>query len=67
MEIVWNNGSGSSYGSTYSNGDIIGVYLDLDNNKLYFAKNGAIQNSGTGISITDPASTDTGILFFFCK
>jgi hypothetical protein len=61
---IYNNGSGSSYGSTYTTGDIIGVYLDLDHNKLYFAKNGAIQNSGTGISITDPASTDTGNYFF---
>jgi hypothetical protein len=61
---IWNNSSSSSYGSTYTTGDIIGVYLDLDNNKLYFAKNGTIQNSGTGISITDPASTDTGNYFF---
>ena len=42
--------------STYTAGDIIGVYLDLDNNKLYFAKNGTIENSGTGVSITAPAS-----------
>ena len=41
--------------STYTAGDIIGVYLDLDNNKLYFAKNGTIENSGTGVSITAPA------------
>ena len=61
---IYNNGSGSSYGSTYTTGDIIGVYLDLDNNKLYFAKNGAIQNSGTGISITASGSTDTGNYFF---
>ena len=39
------------------------MYLDLDNNKLYFAKNGTIQNSGTGISITDPASTPNGVYF----
>ena len=42
--------------STYTAGDIIGVYLDLDNNKLYFAKNGTIENSGTGVSITAPSS-----------
>ena len=41
--------------STYTAGDIVGVYLDLDNNKLYFAKNGTIENSGTGVSITAPA------------
>ena len=47
-----NAGDTPSWGSTYTTGDIIGVYLDLDNSKLYFAKNGTIQNSGTGISLT---------------
>ena len=60
-----NDSGSSSYGDSYTTGDIIGVYLDLDNNKLYFAKNGTIQNSGTGISITAPASTSTGN-YFFC-
>ena len=43
----------TSYGNTYTAGDIIGVYMDLDNNKLYFAKNGTLQDSGTGITIDD--------------
>ena len=60
----YTNGSAVTYGDSYDQGDIIGVYLDLDNNKLYFAKNGALQNSGTGISITDPASTPLGHYFF---
>ena len=69
-----NNSSSSSYGNTYSSNDIIGVALDLDNNKLYFSKNGVWQNSGdptsgatgTGaISITAPSSTNTGF-YFFC-
>nr|BAR37965.1 lectin domain containing protein [uncultured Mediterranean phage uvMED] len=60
------NNTSSSYASTYTNGDIIGVAMDLDNNKLYFSKNGTWQNSGvptsgstgTGaISIIAPAST----------
>ena len=59
-----NNDTNNSYGSSFTTGDVIGVYLDLDNNKLYFAKNGTIQNSGTGISITDPASTSRGAYFF---
>ena len=42
------------YGNTYTAGDIIGIALDLDNNKLYFAKNGTWQNSG------DPTSGSTG-------
>ena len=62
---VYNNESNSSYGDTFTTGDIIGVYLDLDNNKIYWAKNGTVQNSGTGVSITDPASTNTGN-YFFC-
>jgi len=53
-------GSGSTYGDTYTDGDIIGVYLDLTANKLYFAKNGTVQNSGTGLSITAAASTTGG-------
>ena len=50
---VKNNGSTLS-GSfdSYSSGDIIGVYADLDNNKLYFSKNGTLQNSGTGLTLT---------------
>ena len=62
-KIYNNTDGGTSYGSTYTSGDILGMYLDLDNNKLYFAKNGTIQNSGTGISITDPASTPNGVYF----
>ncbi len=46
--------STSNYGNTYAPGDIIGVALDLDNNKLYFSKNGTFQNSG------DPTSGSTG-------
>ena len=62
---VYSSGTGATYGNTYSNGNIIGVYLDLDNNKLYFSINGTLQNSGTGVSITDPASTQQGA-YFFC-
>jgi hypothetical protein len=67
-----NNGSQTSYGTAYTVGDIIGVAVDLENNKLYFSKNGTWQNSGvptsgstgTGaIAITDPASTPLGFYF----
>jgi hypothetical protein len=60
---IYNNASSSAYGATYTTGDILGLYLDLDNNKLYFAKNGTVQNSGTGVSITDPGSVPTGVYF----
>jgi len=49
-----NASSTSSYGDTFTTGDIIGVAVDLDNNKLYFSKNGVWQNSG------DPTSGSTG-------
>ena len=60
---TYNNASGSSYGDTYTTGDIIGMYVDLDNNKIYWAKNGTIQNSGTGVDITDPGSIPGGVYF----
>ena len=68
-----NNTSGSSYGNTYDDGDIIGIALDLDNNKLYFSKNGTFQNSGdptsgstgTGaVSIEAPSGTIDGVYYF---
>jgi len=49
---VYTGGVSSSYGTAYANGDVVGVYLDLDNDKLYTAENGVINNSGTGVSIT---------------
>ena len=36
--------SGTAYGATYTTGDYVGTYLDLDNNKIYFSKNGVLQN-----------------------
>ena len=64
-----NNSSSTNWGTSYTVGDIIGVALDCDNNKLYFHKNGAYQESGNptagsgGISITAPASTPLGLYF----
>jgi len=53
---IYNNGSGSSFGDTFTTGDIIGVALDATNSKLYFAKNGVWQNSGN----PESGSTGTG-------
>jgi len=58
-----NNNGDASFSTTYEDGDIIGIYLDLDNNKLYFAENGTLV-SGTGLSIVAPASTSSGMYFF---
>ena len=55
--------SSSSYGTAYANNDIVGVFIDLDNNKLYTADNGTINNSGTGVSLTAVASTTSGVYF----
>jgi hypothetical protein len=60
---IRNNDSNSSYGSAYAQDSIISVFIDLDNNKLYFAIDGTLQNSGTGHSITAPASTTNGVYF----
>ena len=61
---AYHNSGTTSYGDTWTLNDIIGIYLDCEDNKLYFSKNGVVQNSGTGISITDPASTVSGNYFF---
>ena len=60
---IWTNTSGTAYGDTFTTGDIMGVYLDLTASKLYFAKNGTIQDSGTGFDITAVGSTDTRLYF----
>ena len=60
---IRNNNASVAYGDTYTTGDIIGTYIDLNANKLYFAKNGVLQNSGTGLSITASASTIIGYYF----
>jgi len=61
---IYNNEGTTSYGDTWTLNDIIGIYLDCEDNKLYFSKNGVVQASGTGVSITDPASTVSGNYFF---
>tara|TARA_R100001440_G_scaffold1545_1_gene4945 strand:+ start:255 stop:1577 length:1323 start_codon:yes stop_codon:yes gene_type:complete len=63
---LYYRGSSTSYAATYGSGDIIGVALDCDNNKVFFAKNGVWQNSadptsaGTGFSMT---ATDATYVF----
>jgi hypothetical protein len=68
---VQNSNSTIATYTTMSIGDIIGVALDLDNNRLYFSKNGVWQGSsdpenGTNpISITAPDSTSGDSGFYF--
>jgi hypothetical protein len=60
----YNNGNkyigdnATSYGNSYTSGDIIGVAIDIDNGKIYFSKNGTWQNSGVPTS----GSTGTGAI-----
>jgi hypothetical protein len=49
------SGSATSYGSSYTSGDIIGLALDMTNKKLYVSKNGTFFNSA------NPASGSGGI------
>jgi len=57
-------GSDTSYGQTYTVNDIIGIYMDLDNNLMYVSDNGSLMNSGAGHTITAAASTDSGFYHF---
>ena len=66
----------STYGASYTTPNIIGVAVDLDNNKIYFSRNGnwatgsgawgsTTWASGTGaFTITDPSLTVEGAYFF---
>ena len=60
-DVGYSNGAvhkgSSDQGGSFANyavDDIIGMYADIDNGKVYFSKNGAMQNSG------DPTSGSTG-------
>ena len=50
-----NKGSASSYGASYTTGDIIGIALDTDNGTLAFYKNGVSQ--GTAFTGLDTNTT----------
>ena len=60
------NGSytGSSYGSSANSGDVISIALDLDNGKIWWAKNGTWFNSGNPASGTNAGYTGLSGTFF---
>ena len=71
--VYHGSGSTTSTYDSYTTNDIIGVAIDLDNNKLYYSKNGTWQNSGdptsgatgTGaLALTAVGSTALGAYFF---
>jgi hypothetical protein len=76
MNNTGSSNNGSAYAATYTTNDIIGIAVDLDNNKLYFSKNGAWAN-GSGawgsstfdaavgaITIAAPTTTQERFYFF---
>jgi len=58
----YNAGSSSSFGSTYTNNDVIGVALDADTGKIWFAKNGTWQASGNPAAGTNAAFTASSLV-----
>jgi len=52
--VKYNNNSNISWGNHFALNSIVGVAVDLDNNKIYFSKDGVWQESG------DPTSGSTG-------
>jgi len=72
-----NDTNETSFGNSFGTGDIIGIAVDLDNNKIYFSKNGTWQNSGdptsgstgtgSAFTLTAPSSTPDGAYFFACS
>ncbi len=53
------NNSSAAYGSTFTNTDVIGVAVDMDSNKIWWAKNGVWQASGDPAAGTNSAFTVT--------
>ena len=60
----YNNNASSSYGSSYTTNDIIGIAFDADNGKVFFAKNGTWQASGNPVAGTNAAYTGLTGRFF---
>ena len=54
----YNTIDGTSYGNSYTNNDIIGIALDLDNKAIWFSKNGTWQNSATQTEIENGTTTN---------
>jgi hypothetical protein len=59
---------GASYGDTFTTNDVIGCAIDLDNQKIWWSKNGTFQNSGDPAAGTNAAFTNltAGLFYRFC-
>tara|TARA_R100001591_G_scaffold77121_2_gene84709 strand:- start:1890 stop:4289 length:2400 start_codon:yes stop_codon:yes gene_type:complete len=65
------NSTSFNFGNSYTTNDVIGIAVDLDNDKLYFSKNGTFQNSanpsaGTGGQSIISAKSTTAGFYRFC-
>ncbi len=56
--IKANNGASASYGSTWTANDVIGIAIDIDAGKVWFAKNNTWQSSGDPAVGTNAAYTN---------
>jgi hypothetical protein len=65
--ILSNNIDQDTGMGSWTTGDYMGTYLDLDNNKIYWAENGVIINSGVGWDITASSSIPSGFYFPGCS
>ena len=63
---IFNNANSLVTGlATWTDGDIIGVALDVDNDKIYFSKNGSWQNSADPSAGTGGQSITSDITWYF--
>ena len=58
---IWSDSAYTSYGATFTTGDIIGVALNMDDSEITFYKNGTTQGT---ISLTGSVSTSYSVIPF---
>ena len=63
----YSNGTLATYGNSFTNGDVIGIAVDVGAGKIWFSKNGTWQASGdpaagTNAAYTDLSTTETWFL-----
>jgi hypothetical protein len=67
-DVHKNSSADSGSFDSFGINDVLGMYVDLDNGKVYFSKNGTMQNSGdptSGSTGTGAISITTGATYLF--
>lgn len=54
-KFKWHNGSGSAYGAQFTNGDVVGIALDMDSGTVEFFKNNVSQGVAYSSGLTSRA------------